>query len=177
MKKALILFLLAVSCVSAHAQLRVDFGSYAFGATASYGTSSNYTNLGAGLVVHKFFGDHFRAAVYGNYFFENKKVSMVDFGADFHYVFPLTKQMGVYPLVGLGYTNVKIKDVITPPEGVLVDLGDDYGDEEEGRIHANIGAGYEYYLTPSFKVFGEVKYHYAKDFDRPVFTVGAAVVW
>ncbi len=176
MKKHLfVIVLLLTVIIPAGAQLKVDFGSYAFGPSVTYGLSSDYKNVGVGLSVQKFMGDHFRPTVYGSYFFENNHLSLIEFGVDFHYVFPLTKQMGVYPLVGMGYSILKLKGVNELPPMIV--LPDDYGDEEEGKFHFNLGAGYEYYITPSVKAFGELKYHHINDFGRTNITVGVAYVW
>src|SRR3712207_3180379 len=144
MKKNLFVILLMLSlCLGAGAQLKVDFGSYAFGPTANLGISSDYKNVGVGLSVQKFLGDKLRANIRGEYFVKNNKLSMIEWGADFHYVFPLTKKMGVYPIVGMGYSIMKFKggyvsDIL--PGGIEVVAED----EEEGKFHFNLGAGYEY---------------------------------
>lgn len=161
---------------AANAQLKVDFGTFAAGATANYGISGDYKNPGVGITVQKFFGDAFRSNVYVNYFFKQNNVSMLEFGTNFNYVFPLTKQMGIYPILGLGYSIVKLKGVIDIPSNVTI-LPDDYADDSVGAIHFDLGVGYEYYITPSFKAFAEAKYRYAKDYDRSIITAGVAYVW
>lgn len=177
MKKFIYIPLLfLVVCVNAHAQLKVDFGSYAVGATANVELSSDYTNPGVGLTVQKFLGDKLRANVRGEYFFRQNRMSLIEWGADFHYVFPLTKKMGVYPVVGMGYSIMKFKggyvsDIL--PGGIEV-VADD---EETGAFHFNLGVGYEYYVTPDVKAFGEVKYHHIKDYGRTLLSIGVAYVW
>jgi hypothetical protein len=162
-------------CFNVHAQLKVDFGSFAFGATANYGVSHDYKNAGVGLVVQKFWGEQFRVNVYGNYFFEHNNARMIEFGGDFNYVFPLTKKMGIYPVLGIGYSIVKLKGVNEAPPGVS--LPEDYGDDSDGAIHFDFGVGYEYYFTPTVKGLAEVKYRYAKDYGRTLFSLGIAYVW
>lgn len=177
MKKNLCVVLLLLSvCLGSHAQLKVDFGSYAFGVTGNYAIGSDYKNVGGGLMVQKFLGSHLRSCVHGEYYFKDKGLKLIEFGGDFHYVFPLTKQMGVYPIVGIGYSILKydggyVSEIL--PGGIEVIAED----EEDGKLNFNLGAGYEYYVTPSFKAFGEVKYHHISDLGRTLLTVGVAYVW
>jgi hypothetical protein len=177
MKKLLLFTLLVLATyMPANAQLRVDFGSFSFGATANLGVSSDYTNTGLGLSLQKFFGDHFRSDVNATYFFRNNNLSIIEFGANFHYVFPLTNKIGVYPIAGMGYSILKLKGVYSDVLNVPgVDPSD--ADDSEGKLYFNAGAGCEYYINESLKVYGEAKYHYISDYGRALLTVGIAYVW
>ena len=67
MKKFLLFSMLILSTyMPANAQLKVDFGTFSFGATANLGVSSDYTNAGVGLCLQKFLGDHFRGNINAN---------------------------------------------------------------------------------------------------------------
>lgn len=177
MKKFLLFSLLILSTyMPANAQLKVDFGTFSCGATANLGVSSNYTNVGVGLSLQKFLGEQFRANVNGNYFLRNNSLSIIEFGTDFHYVFPLTKKLAVYPIAGIGYSILNVKgkypDLLKIPGADPSDA-----DETEGKIYFNAGAGCEYYINESLKVFGEAKYHYVSNFGRALITAGVAYVW
>ena len=71
---------------------------------------------------------------------------------------------------------MKLNNVIEKPAGVDI-LPDDYADDSEGNLNFDLGAGCEYYFTPSLKGFAEAKYRYVKNYDRTLFQVGVAYVW
>lgn len=177
MKRLFVAFICIVACcMSTNAKIKTDFGTYAFGASGLYGTSGDYNHGGAGLTLQKFFGDEFRFSMFANYFFKQNNASFIEFGNDFNYVFPLTPKLGIYPVLGLGYSIMKLNNAIEKPAGVDI-LPDDYADDSEGNLNFDLGAGCEYYFTPSFKGFAEVKYRYVKNYDRTLFQVGVAYVW
>ncbi|WP_116616055.1 outer membrane beta-barrel protein [Hallella colorans] len=111
-----------------------------------------------------------------DYFFKQNNASFIEFGTDFNYVFALTPKMGVYPILGLGYSIMKLNNVIEKPAGVDI-LPDDYSDDSEGNLNFDLGVGYEYYFTPTLKGFAEAKYRYVKNYDRTLLQVGVAYVW
>ncbi|MFR5270154.1 MAG: outer membrane beta-barrel protein [Hoylesella buccalis] len=177
MKRLFVAFICIVACcMSTNAKIKTDFGTYALGASGLYGTSGDYNHGGAGLTLQKFFGDEFRFSMFANYFFKQNNASFIEFGTDFNYVFPLTPKLGIYPVLGLGYSIMKLNNVIEKPAGVDI-LPDDYTDDSEGNLNFDLGAGCEYYFTPSFKGFAEAKYRYVKNYDRTLFQVGVAYVW
>ena len=84
--------------------------------------------------------------------------------------------MGVYPILGLGYSIMKLNNVIEKPAGVDI-LPDDYSDDSEGNLNFDLGVGYKYYFTPTLKGFAEAKYRYVKNYDRTLLQVGVPYVW
>lgn len=177
MKRLFVAFICIVACcMSTNAKIKTDFGTFAFGATANYGTSGTYNHGGAGLKLQKFFGDEFRGSIFVDYFFKQNNASFIEFGTDFNYVFALTPKMGVYPILGLGYSIMKLNNVIEKPAGVDI-LPDDYSDDSEGNLNFDLGVGYEYYFTPTLKGFAEAKYRYVKNYDRTLLQVEVAYVW
>lgn len=177
MRKIMMTLALLLTCAGAKAQ-KHDFGTYAAGVKGSYSLDSNYKNAGVGLFVQGFWlFDNFRPTVGFNHFFKKENVSSWEGNVDFQYVIPIGRKTAVYPFVGPSFATFKLHGVNKVPEGVIIDLGDDYGDDSETRFGFNVGCGIEHYVTPSFKVFGEAKYQYMKDYDRPVVSAGVAVVW
>lgn len=178
MKRLLWMALLIVCAAVAKSQ---DFGTYAIGVNGCYGVNSDYKHFSVGLKVQGFIGDHWRADISGTYMPKAHNVSMWDLNANMHYVFALGKKVGLYPLAGITFLHAKLHGINDIPEDYshLIDLSgiDGYGDDDEARIGVNAGIGAEYYITLALKVNAEIKYQYAKDFDRPVFSIGLSYVW
>lgn len=178
MKRLIWLALLVVTVSTAKAQ---DFGTYAFGANGSYGTSSDYKHFGIGLKVQGFLTDRLRIEVAGNYLPKKDEVSMWDLNGNLHYVFPIGQKAAFYPLAGITFLHAKLHGINDIPDEYagIIDMNgiEGYGDDSEARIGINAGIGVEYYITLDFKVNAEIKYQYLKDFDRPVFSIGVAYVW
>lgn len=113
MKRLFVAFICIVACrMSTNAKIKTDFGTFAFGATAHYGTSGAYNHGGAGLKLQKFFGDEFRGSFFADYFFKPNSASFIEFGTDFNHVLSLTPKMGSYPILGLGCSIMKLNHVI-----------------------------------------------------------------
>ena len=81
---------------------------------------------------------------------------------------PCSRQVRILSLAGVSLLGAK------------ADLGDslkEYGvkaSASETKFGANLGAGAQYWLTDNFALAFEIKYQLVSDYDRPVFTLGAA---
>lgn len=177
MRKVVFIMIVALASLTAGAQLKVDFGSYAIGVTGNYSLGSNYSNPGVGINLQRFMrnSETFRASVYVNHFFKTQGVSMWNAGIDMHYVLPLSKTVGLYPLLGLGSYAIKLPDETYEVNGEVIYESDELFSELD--IHLRAGVGCEYYVKPEIKIFGELKYSFGNYFRRPMCSIGVAYVW
>ena len=119
-------------------------GDMAAGLNLSYGTKSGYSNFGVGAKFQYSFTDALRIEPSATYFFKKDYVSMWDINVNLHYLFHVADKFAFYPLAGVSL------------------------------LGANLGAGAQYWLTDNFALAFEIKYQLVSDYDRPVFTLGAA---
>ena len=159
MKKLLLLVCAAVMSLSASAQA----GDKALGAQLVFGSETN--NIGLGVKGQYYFTDQLRGEASVDYFFKNKGVSMWDINANVHYLFDVADKFKVYPLAGLGYTNMSYKYEFP---GLPVVEGSD------GRLAVNLGGGAEYELTKDLSVNAELKYQIISNYNQLVLGVGVA---
>lgn len=143
-------------------------GDMAAGLNLSYGTKSGYSNLGIGAKYQYSFTDAIRLEPSATYFFKKDYVSMWDINVNVHYLFHLADKFSLYPLAGVSLLGAK------------ADLGDElkeYGvkaSASETKFGVNLGGGAQYRLSENFALALEIKYQLVSDYDRPVFTLGAA---
>lgn len=142
-------------------------GEQSIGAKLSYG--SEIENLGFGVHYRNNLTDHFRVEPSFDYFLKKDYVTSWDLNLNAHYLFELSNNMSIYPLIGLTYSHWG------------VDLGSiDFGDikvdtsANEGRFGINLGGGIELPVSYNFSVGAELKYQIISDFDQWVVGVNCA---
>ena len=140
-------------------------GDMAAGLNLSYGTKSGFSNFGIGAKFQYNILDNLRIEPSATYFLKKDFINMWDINANVHYLFALGESFRLYPLAGVSLVGIKWD----------YDLGD-WGDAStsESKFGFNLGAGAEYLLTEKFALNFEIKYQIVSDFDRPVFSLGAA---
>ena len=164
-RKVLFLMLTLFTAFAIQAQ---EKGDMVAGLNLSYGTKSSYSNFGVGAKFQYSFTDALRIEPSATYFFKKDYVSMWDINVNLHYLFHVADKFAFYPLAGVSLLGAK------------ADLGDslkEYGvkaSASETKFGANLGAGAQYWLTDNFALAFEIQYQLVSDYDRPVFTLGAA---
>lgn len=164
------------------------------GLNINYGTE--ISNLGIGAKFQYGLTDALRGEASFDYFLKKDGLSMWDVNVNLHYLFDVAPKVKVYPLVGIGYANVKV-EASWGFEGGDDDSGDsdwnledyysntrfdasDYENEEvggetsasEGKIAINLGAGAEYELTDKISIGAELKYQIISNTSQLVPTIG-----
>jgi len=133
------------------------------GGNLVFGTGDSYTNIGIGADFRYQFLDKVRGSAELTYFFPKDYVSMVDFSVNAHYLFPITGQITVYPLAGLGILQS------------TVDYGDVFGvsaSSSHSDVAFNIGGGADYYFTDKLIFNAELKYKISDTWDRALLSLG-----
>ena len=108
--------------------------------------------------------------MYPNRVYTNQKNKYIheQLFVNLHYLFHVADKFSFYPLAGVSLLGAK------------ADLGDGWEEfgvkasASETKFGANLGAGAQYWLTESFALALEIKYQLVSNYDRPVFTLGAA---
>lgn len=112
---------------------------------SSVGLNFNYaseTEFGIGTKYQYYITDNVRMEPEFNYFFKHDYVSFWDLGLNVSYLFQVAPDVGLYPLVGLGYANAHF----------------DEWDSNDGSVQAKFGAGAEFRVYPNCKLIIEPKY-------------------
>jgi len=164
---AICLIAMSIS-VSAHAQVK---GDMAVGGDLVIGMGDDWTNFGIGPKFQYNVTDPIRLEGYFTYFFEKDYLSQWDFSVNAHWLFPIDKQITVYPLAGLGLlgSTVEIPSYTIPYYGTVGG-----GSESDTDFGINIGGGADYQLTDKLVLNGELKFKIAGDWDRFMISAGLA---
>lgn len=165
MKKLLLIGFCVLMSIGVYAQK----GEKAIGVNLNFGTAAS--NVGLGVKFQYGITDAIRIEPTVNYYFGNS--SILDIGANAHYLFEVAPKIKVYPLVGLGlamcrYEVVDMEDVHNKIEDILtsnpLDLMTSGTPEVETKhktdvcFMANFGGGVEYAINDKFSVGLELKY-------------------
>lgn len=164
MKRITKLFLSAIALVavfsplSASAANDADKGEMALGVMGGVATY----NVGgyADVYFHYTFAKHFRIAPDVAYVFGNKGRSALAINADMQFPFKVVKGFQVYPLVGLAFNS-----------------WDYANDGTKNRVGANIGAGFDIYITSYLKLNVMGKFSWMQDTSGGFFGIGMAYLF
>lgn len=136
-------------------------GQFAVGLNAGYAPSmdskTKVSNAFIGVKAQYNLSDPFRLEAVFNYGFEDKKVAIMDYAVNAHYIFKVSEKINIYPLVGVGAATAKV---------------DVPGADGETKFMINAGAGAEYNISEKFAIGLEVKYQYIDKFSRLPFNLG-----
>lgn len=124
------------------------------GVGLNIGYSGFNENAGIGVHYRMGLGKGFRFEPAFNYYFENDGKSQWDLMGNFHYVIPVGKRVGVYPLVGLGIAGLHHEWY--SDDGLY---GHDR-DETKVSFTMNFGAGLEVPVTSNFSLGVDLKGQY-----------------
>lgn len=138
-------------------------GEMGAGVNLSYGTKSGFSNFGIGAKFQYNILDNLRIEPSATYYLKKDFISMWDINANVHYLFGLGDNFRLYPLAGLTFLGWSF----------------DYAGELDGnasftKFGFNLGGGAEYLITPRLALNLEIKYQIVSDWNRPIFSLGAA---
>lgn len=128
------------------------------------GFTSRNTTATAGLYFSYRFTDHFRFAPKVDYAFRHNKVDAFSFNFDAEMPISIgytPNKVNFYPIAGLNFTTStshQASSVMAWPES-----GDDSSDRNN-RFGLNLGAGIEYFATPTLRLAFEAKGQMVKQF-------------
>lgn len=137
-------------------------GDMAAGGNLVIGLGDNLTNVGIGAKFQYNVTDPIRLEGSISYFLEKNYVSFWDLSVNGHYLFPLTEQITVYPLVGVGLLGYK------------ANFGFGFGSSSKSEFGVNLGGGIDYKLTDKLILNAETKYKIGNEWDRELISVGVA---
>lgn len=120
----------------------------------------SYSNFGIGAKFQYSFTDHIRVEPAFTYYFKKDYLSMWDFMANVHYVFPMANdKLNLYPLAGLGVLGVKAS--VLGYSASTTNFG------------VNLGGGVEYKVAKSIALGAEIKYQIVADYGHLGLQIGA----
>jgi hypothetical protein len=151
MKKFIVFFIILIGCLPV---VSAQKGEMSLGVNAAY--STKWEQGGIGISFQYGMTNELRIVPSFNYFFEvDHTNSAAGFNVDIHRVFPVTRGLKLYPILGAGF------------------LSYDNGDDGFGF---NVGAGTEMELNERVSFFGEAKYSaLISAWDQESIAVGIAV--
>ena len=141
-------------------------------ATPCLEKGASLTNFGIAAKYQYYITDPFRVEAVLGYDLKAKGMSVFEAGVNANWLFNIGSKVKVYPIVGLGYANLK--------GAIYVDYDDDddyEDDEEEGSVsrskfYYNLGAGAEYAISDHLSAAVEVKYQGIDHFKRLPISLG-----
>lgn len=149
MRKILLTTILIISTLAASAQMGKGNSATAF----QLGLETNPGRLMVGADWRYNINHTLRVAVDGKFLFPNDRITGLNVNGNMHYVVNMNN-MNLYGLAGWAMLNNRY-------QGETI-----FGTKipSRGWTHwgANLGAGYEYYLTRSMFVLSELKYTFSK---------------
>ena len=152
--KKLIVLMSMMFCIMSSAMAQKDIK--AIGVHLNYGTEIESFSLGAKYQQN--LTNEIRLEPSMNYYFEKRGIDLLDLNLNVHYIFPMSSNIRLYPLVGLTFERW------------------DFG-KVKNRFGANIGSGVEFDIADNWMTNIELKYKFVKDLDQPIFSVGIAYMF
>lgn len=177
MKRILLSAIIAMASVGAvFAQKGESAVGINVGVAPCMESGASLTNVGVGVKYQYNFTNALRGEADFDYALKSKGISMWDLSANVHYLFNVTEKFKIYPLVGVGYANLKGEWSVDFDDD---DLGfEPYSDDEisgsdtTSKLLVNVGVGAEYAISSRVSIGVEAKYQYIKDFSRLPISVG-----
>ncbi|MBO4955223.1 MAG: outer membrane beta-barrel protein [Muribaculaceae bacterium] len=156
-----ILSLIAIAAPAANAQ----HGEKSVGLRAGYTTRNNTAS--AGLYFSYRFTEHFRIAPKIDYAFRHNKTDAFSFNFDTEYPIALNtvNTVNFYPIAGLNYSTYSTHTSVADS-----DESDD-ASVRESHFGLNLGAGVEYFATPTLRLSFESKCQLVKKYTGGWFTI------
>lgn len=146
-----------VAVASAQTCTAADFnskGQKSVGLRAGF-TSRN-TTATAGLYFSYRFTDHFRFSPKVDYAFRHDRVDAFSFNFDAEMpisLCPATNRVNFYPIAGLNYTTATSHAAAS----IIESRSSDDSSQRINRFGLNLGAGIEYFATPTLRLAFEAK--------------------
>lgn len=173
MNKSIIALLLSVISISTYTPCHAAKGEKSVGLRAGFTTTNNAPV--AGLYFKYGFTDYFRLAPDLDYYFrhDNTDAFALNINAEFPFALGKGSNFNIYPLAGFNFTSWNTHNTIS------IDMKSDSDDSStrSSRMGFNVGAGVEYYATPTLKFSVEGKYGCIKHFDGGIITASIGYVF
>lgn len=137
------------------------------------GFTSRNTTATAGLYFSYRFSEHFRFAPKMDYAFQHHGTDAFAFNFDTEYPIMLDRGRGrvnFYPIAGLNYSTFTSHSAVEDIE-TLSDDSDD-SSQRTNDFGLNLGAGIEYFATPTLRLYFESKCLLIRHFTGAWLTVG-----
>lgn len=140
-------------------------GEKSMGLRAGYTTRNNTAT--AGLYFSYRFTEHFRISPKIDYAFRHNETDAFSFNFDTEYPIALnpTGKVNFYPIAGLNYSTFSTHATTTDNED------SDDASIRENHFGLNVGAGIEYFATPTLRLAFESKCQFIKQYTGGWFTV------
>ena len=174
MKKLLFTLCAILLSVGAYAQKGQSAVGLNLNASPLMEKGVSLTNFGLSAKYQYGITDAVRAEATLGYDFKAKGASLFEAGVNAHYLFKISEKAKIYPIVGLGYANIKAGgwyDYDDNSRSSRHDDDDDYS-ATTSKFYFNAGAGAEYALTSHLSANIEIKYQYIKMFSRLPISLG-----
>lgn len=114
----------------------------------------------AGVYFQYTFKPHIRIAPEIDYVFRNHESSAVKIDCDMQFPFRLTRGFNIYPLAGLTFN-----------------AWNNVNSRSECRFGADVGAGFDLYMTGNLKIDIQAKYSFLKDVSGAYVGLGIGYVF
>ena len=160
-KAAIAAIAMVTMSMAVNAQVK---GDKAVGGNLVLGSGDSYSNIGIGAKFQYNVTDPVRLEGSFTYFLEKDYVSMWDLSVNGHYLFPVSDQITVYPLAGLGILGSKAS------------FGG-FGSASHSEIGLNLGGGCDYHLNDKVILNAELKYKAGDTWNRLLLSAGVAFLF
>lgn len=165
--------IIAIAVIAMSLSAVAQQGEMAAGGNLVIGTGDNLTNFGIGGKFQYNVTDPIRLEGSLTLFFPHKekimgdeiKNTMWDFSVNGHYLFPVSGQVTVYPLAGLGILGWKSK---------YSEKGHGSISYSDSDVCLNMGGGVDFNLSDNVIFNAEMKYKIGGNWDRLLFSAGVA---
>lgn len=170
MKKIFTLLFVAIVAIGAYAQRGQMAAGFTLMAVPSLENNYSSCNFGFGGKFQYTLTDNIRLEGDIDYITKHKGLSQFDIIANAQYLFNVAPKFNMYPLIGLGYANIKYG------QDIDIDLGDMkfHSDNNASRFLFNVGIGFEYEFYRNLACSFEVKYQYVDDWQKLPIAFGIA---
>jgi outer membrane protein X len=177
-KKVMIVAVALTMSFAANAQLPTQ-GDMAAGGHLSLYAEDGFSTFGVGAKFRYNVTDPIRLEGALTYFFPNEimslmgistNISMLDFSVNAHYLFPVAERVTLYPLVGLGFLNLRAS--------VSADIIDMRASASESHVIMNFGGGAEFKVADNISIHIEPRLlQIFADNSRGGFTLSAGAMF
>lgn len=173
MKKSILALLAVTASLSITAPAMAERGNKSVGLHAGFTTTHDAPV--AGLYFQYRFTGHFRLSPSIDYSFRHNHTDAyaLNINADFPFALGNDSPFNIYPLAGVNFTSWNVH---YPSARQGEELTDD-SSTRTNRVGLNVGAGVEYFATPTLKFALEGKYAYIKHFDGGFVTLSIGYVF
>ncbi len=162
------IIIVIVAAMALALPLSATSGEKTVGLRAGYNTRGE--TAVAGVMFQYRFSDHFRLSPNIDYYFRHNGVDGLSFDVNAHFPLSIAKngRFNCYPLAGVNFTSWDYH---------FIDDNNDDISNRETRLGLNVGAGLEYYATPTLKLSFEAKASILKQYSSGTFNLSIGYVF